>query len=63
MAKKMQTTENWNVSYSCREKSTSDDIRNISMSWENRPIEEIVDNINTWLVAAGYPQLIVTEKK
>lgn len=61
MAKK-QTTETWNVSFTCRDKNTSDDIRSINMNWENRPIEEVVDNLNTWLVAAGYGQLVVSEK-
>jgi len=62
MAKK-QTTETWTVSYSCRDKNTHEDVRCVNMSWENRPVEEIVDSINTWLIAVGYPQLTVTEKK
>jgi hypothetical protein len=61
MAKK-QISENWTVSYTCREKNTSDDIRCINMNWENRPVEEVIDNLNTWLVAAGYGQLVVSEK-
>jgi hypothetical protein len=63
MAKKQQTNESWNVSYTFRDKDTSDDIRCVSMNWENRSAEEIVSNLNTWLVATGYDQLIVTEKK
>jgi hypothetical protein len=56
---KRTTNENFNVSYYLRDKNTSDDIRNISMTWENRSIEEIIDNLNTWLTAAGYPELVV----
>lgn len=63
MAKSKQTNEIWNVSYACREKNTGEDIKNFSMSWENRSLEEVIDNINTWLVASGYGNLIVTEKK
>jgi hypothetical protein len=56
---KKTTNENFNVSYYLRDKNTSDDIRNISMTWENRSIEEIIDNLNTWLTAAGYSELVV----
>ena len=62
MAKKQQTNENWNVSYNCRDKSTSDDVRCISMNWENRPVEDIINNLNTWLIATGYDNLYVAEK-
>jgi hypothetical protein len=61
MAKKT-TNENFNVSYYLRDKNTSDDIRNISMTWENRSLDEIIDNLNTWLTAAGYPELVVVHK-
>jgi hypothetical protein len=60
MAKKT-TNENFNVSYSCRDKNTNEDIKNISMNWENRSIDEVCDNLNTWLIAAGY-DLVVTVK-
>jgi hypothetical protein len=59
---KKTTNENFNVSYYLRDKNTSDDIRNISMTWENRSLDEIVDNLNTWLTAAGYPELVVVHK-
>jgi hypothetical protein len=61
MAKKQMTNENWNVSFNCRDKNTSDDVRCISMNWENRSIEEVIQNLNTWLVATGY-DLVVSEK-
>jgi hypothetical protein len=56
---KKTTNENFNVSYYLRDKNTSDDIRNISMTWENRSLDEIIDNLNTWLTAAGYSELVV----
>lgn len=58
MAKKT-TNEGFNVSYYCRDKNTNDDIKNVSMNWENRSADEIRDNLNTWLVAAGYDTLTV----
>ena len=58
MAKKT-TNETFNVSYTCRDKNTSDDVKNVSMSWENRSADEIRDNLNVWLVAAGYTDLVV----
>lgn len=62
MAKK-QTTESWSVNFSSREKNTSEDIKCVSMNWENRSIEEIRDNLNTWLVASGYGELSVSLTK
>lgn len=61
MAKKT-TNEGFNVSYYCRDKNTNDDIKNVSMNWENRSADEIRDNLNTWLVAAGYGELQVVLK-
>jgi hypothetical protein len=61
MAKKT-TTEGFNVGYWCRDKNTNDDIKNVSMNWENRSVEEIRDNLNTWLVATGYSELQVVLK-
>jgi hypothetical protein len=63
MAKKQQTNESWSVTYTFRDKDTSDDILCVSMNWENRSAEEIISNLNTWLVATGHDQLVVTEKK
>ena len=61
MAKKV-TNENFNVSYYCRDKNTGEDVKNMTMSWENRSLEEVMDNLNTWLNAAGYGNLTVTMK-
>lgn len=55
-----QTTESWNVSFNSRDKNTSEDVKCVSMNWENRSLEEICDNLNTWLVASGYGKLIVS---
>ena len=60
MAKKT-TNENFNVNYTCRDKNTSDDIKNVSMSWENRSVDEVRDNLNTWLSAAGYELTVVSK--
>jgi hypothetical protein len=59
---KRTTNEYFNVSYNCRDKNTSEDIRSISMNWENRSPEEVMDNLNTWLTAAGYSDLVVVKK-
>jgi hypothetical protein len=56
---KRTTNENFNVSYYCRDKNTGEDIKNMTMNWENRSIDEIIDNLNTWLTAAGYSELVV----
>jgi hypothetical protein len=61
MAKKT-TNENFSVTYTCRDKNTSDDIKNVSMNWENRSVDEIVDNLNTWLTATGYGEIVATQK-
>jgi hypothetical protein len=61
MAKKT-TNEGFNVSYYCRDKNTSDDVKNVTMSWDNRSIEEIRDNLNIWLTATGYGELQVVSK-
>ena len=60
MAKRV-TNENFNVSYYCRDKNTGEDIKNMTMNWENRSTEEIMDNLNTWLTAAGYSNLVVVQ--
>jgi len=58
---KRTTNENFNVSYYCRDKNTGEDIKNMTMNWENRSTEEIMDNLNTWLTAAGYSNLVVVQ--
>jgi hypothetical protein len=59
---KRTTNENFNVSYYCRDKNTNEDIKAVSMNWENRSHEEVMHNLNTWLTAAGYPELVVVHK-
>ena len=54
--------ENWNVQYYARDAQTNEDILNLTMSWENRDVESVKKNINTWLSAIGIP-LAVTDKK
>jgi hypothetical protein len=53
MAKSSKTKDNYNVSYTLRDSNTHDDIVCVSMNWENRSIEEVKANLNTWLRAAG----------
>jgi hypothetical protein len=56
MAKAKQANyENYSVSYNCRERNNNEDIKCVSMSWENRSVDEIMDNLNTWLTACGVP--------
>jgi len=54
--------ENWNVQYYARDTQTNEDILNLTMSWENRDVEGVKKNINTWLSAIGIP-LVVTDRK
>ena len=58
---KRTTNEYFNVSYNRRDKNTNEDIKSISMNWENRSPEEVMDNLNTWLTAAGYSDLVVVQ--
>lgn len=59
---KQKANENWNVQYYSRDSQTNEDILNLTMSWENRDIEGVKKNLNTWLSAIGIP-LQVTDKK
>jgi hypothetical protein len=51
--------ESWNVSYSARERNSGEDIKCVSMNLENRSPEEVMENLNTWLVACGYQLKVV----
>ena len=51
--------ERWNVSYTASEKNSGDDIKSISMGWENRSPEEVMKNLNIWLMACGYPLKVI----
>lgn len=59
---KIKTKDNYNVSYNLRDDNTNDDIISVNMNWENRSIEEVKNNLNTWLRAAGL-ELEVVDKK
>jgi hypothetical protein len=62
MAKQSKLNENWNVQYNARDSQTNDDIVSLNMSWENRDIEGIMTNLNTWLIAIGVPLKVVDDE-
>ena len=62
MGKQVKLNENWNVSYSSREATTGEDVVSLQMNWENRDIETVMKNLNTWLTAIGVPLKVVESK-
>lgn len=54
--------ENWNISFTRRDKNSSEDIINLSMSWENGDVEHVMDNLNTWLTAIKAPLKVADTK-
>ena len=62
MAKQRQVNENWNISFTRRDKNSSEDIINLSMSWENGDVEHVMENLNTWLTAIKTPLKVVDTK-
>lgn len=54
MAKAKQTNEYMSVSYRLDDKNTGDTIKNIDMNWYNRTEEEVMENLNTWLISCGF---------
>jgi hypothetical protein len=62
MAKPRELNENWNVTFSRRDRATNEDLINLSLNWENHDYEHARKNLNTWLTAIGAP-LEVVEKK
>jgi hypothetical protein len=54
--------ENWNVQYYSRDAQSNESVVDVNMSWENRDVEGVKKNLNTWLTAIGVP-LVVTDKK
>lgn len=52
--------ENWSVSYIIRERDSCKDIRNVQMSWENRTVEELMDNLNAFLVSTRTPLRVIS---
>jgi hypothetical protein len=59
---KSKTNDSYNVSYTLRDNSGGDDIISVSMNWENRDLEEVKKNFNTFLNSIGV-DLVVTDKK
>lgn len=53
----------FNVSYTCRDAHTGDEIQNIIMSWENRSDEEIKNNLNVWLTSVGLNFIVIEKDK
>jgi hypothetical protein len=62
MAKANKTKDSYNVSYTLRDDNTNDDIISVNMNWENRSIDEVKNNINTWLRAANLDLEVVDKK-
>jgi predicted transcriptional regulator YheO len=62
MAKTNKTKDNYNVSYALRDNETHDDILCVNMNWENRSLEEVKNNLNTWLRAANLDLEVVDKK-
>lgn len=52
--------ENWSVSYVIRERDNCKDIRNVQMSWENRTVEELMDNLNAFLASTRTPLRVIS---
>ena len=62
MAKQRQVNESWNISFTRRDKNSSEDIINLSMSWENGDVEHVMESLNTWLTAIKTPLKVVENK-
>ena len=62
MAKASKTRDSYNVSYTLRDDDTNDDIIVVNMNWENRTVEEVKNNLNTWLRASGLELEVVNKK-
>ena len=62
MAKANKTKDNYSVSYTLRDDNTNDDIISVNMNWENRSLDEVKNNINTWLRAANLDLEVVDKK-
>lgn len=57
MAKQIEV--NYSVNYSARDSDTHDTIRDINMNFDNPSMEDLVDNLNTWLQAIKLPLKVV----
>lgn len=52
-------TESWSISYCLTERDSGHERRNMQMSWQNRTPDQILGNLNAFLVAAGAPLKVV----
>jgi hypothetical protein len=55
------TNESWSISYTLRD-GASNDVRSIVMSWERQTPAQIIQNLNSFLVAAGAPLKVVASE-
>lgn len=53
------TQTNTNLSYTCRDRESGDDIINVNISWENGNLESLQTNLNTWLRSINVPLKVV----
>jgi hypothetical protein len=51
--------ESWTMNYRAYERETGDDIRNLNVSWENRSVSEVRDNLNAFLTMVGIRLTVV----
>lgn len=63
MSKDKQITENFNLSFSSRDRNTSDTILDCNISFENPTDDVVMYRLNTWLEAIGRDEIIVTKVK
>lgn len=56
---KMETS--YRLDYDCRNENR-DVIRSINLNFENPSTEDLIDNLNTWLVAIKVPLEVVLKK-
>jgi hypothetical protein len=59
---KVKTRDSFEVRYSLREDSTGDDIKTVNINWENRTVEQTIENLNIWLKAVGLDDVEVSRK-
>jgi hypothetical protein len=48
-----ESGESWTLNFRAYERETGDDIRNVNVSWENRSVSEVRDNLNAFLAMVG----------
>ena len=59
MARKIDYTTSYSVNFNLRDRNAGDDVKTVNMSWDNRSVEEVQDNLNTWLRAIGVPLEVI----